>query len=209
MISQLRGVVVAIDASTLVIDVHGVGLAVVVPERTASVVAIGEETLLHTSMLVREDDISLVGFAEPAERTLFDLLRSVSGVGPKSAIGVLNHYTADQVANAIVNEDDGAFKKVSGIGPKTAKLIILSLHGKLAAPTHPASGQAVDSKVSTADQTAMVQALIGLGWSERVARKGVAEVMESLGPDEGPPVGELVRRALLVLGPQSTREAPR
>ncbi|AVG24090.1 Holliday junction DNA helicase RuvA [Pontimonas salivibrio] len=209
MISQLRGVVALVDGSRVVIDIHGVGLSVSVPERTASVLRAGEDTLLHTSMIVREDDMSLTGFALAEERDLFDQLRSVGGVGPKSALGVLQHYTAEEIASAIASEDDATFRQVSGIGPKTAKLIVLTLHGKLTAPPVGAGKGAVDTSVSGADQAAIVQALVGLGWSERVAKKGVSDMLESLGEGETPSVSDLVRRALQLLGPQTSREGNR
>lgn len=206
MIAQLRGVLVTVASSSVVLDVHGVGYAVALPERTALSLREGEETVLHTSMIVREDEQSLTGFTSPEERDLFDLLRSVNGVGPKSALGVLNELTVDQVAQALGDEDDAVFRKVSGIGPKTAKLIVLTLQGKIAAPHGPASTQAVDRAVAAADQNAIVQALIGLGWSERVAKKGVQEMVEGLPEGESPGVPELVRRALQLLGPQTSRE---
>ena len=206
MIAQLRGVLVTVASSSVVLDVHGVGYAVALPERTALSLREGEETVLHTSMIVREDEQSLTGFTSPEERDLFDLLRSVNGVGPKSALGVLNELTVDQVAQALGDEDDAVFRKVSGIGPKTAKLIVLTLQGKIAAPHGPASTKAVDRAVAAADQNAIVQALIGLGWSERVAKKGVQEMVEGLPEGESPGVPELVRRALQLLGPQTSRE---
>jgi Holliday junction DNA helicase RuvA len=206
MIAQLRGVLVTVASSSVVLDVHGVGYAVALPERTALSLREGEDTVLHTSMIVREDEQSLTGFTSPEERDLFDLLRSVNGVGPKSALGVLNELTVDQVAQALGDEDDAVFRKVSGIGPKTAKLIVLTLQGKIAAPHGPVSTQAVDRAVAAADQNAIVQALIGLGWSERVAKKGVQEMVEGLPEGESPGVPELVRRALQLLGPQTSRE---
>lgn len=206
MISQLRGAVLVVDGQTVVIDIHGVGLSVSVPERTAQMLRPGEDTLLHTSMIVREDDMSLTGFGLAEERDLFDLLRSVGGVGPKSALGVLQHYTADDIASAIAREDDSAFREVSGIGPKTAKLIVLTLQGKLTPPSTPASSLAVESSVSGGDQAAIVQALVGLGWSERVAKKGVADMLAALDEGENPSVPELVRKALQLLGPQTSRE---
>lgn len=209
MISQLRGSVVLVEASRVVIDIHGVGLSVSVPERTAKVLREGEDTLLHTSMIVREDDMSLTGFGLAEERDIFNILRSVGGVGPKSALGVLQHYTADQIASAIAREDDSAFREVSGIGPKTAKLIVLTLQGKLAAPTAVTRPGAVETSVSGGDQAAIVQALVGLGWSDRVAKKGVSDMLDALAEDETPSVPELVRKALQLLGPQTSREGPR
>ncbi len=90
---------------------------------------------MHTALVVREDDLSLYGFAEADELAVFDLLRGVSGVGPKSAMGVLAAMSPAELAQAVSLEDDGAFRRVSGIGPKTAKLIVVSLAGKLGMAT--------------------------------------------------------------------------
>ena len=209
MISQLRGTVAGVHGDQVVIEISGVGLTVSVPERTAAVMSVGEDALVHTAMLVREDDISLVGFSLPEERDLFNLLRSVSGVGPKSALGVLQHYAVDDIVAAIVNDDDGAFRKVSGIGPKTAKLIVFSLQGKVHSTGQASDKPSGDNRVSAADQAAIVQALTGLGWSERVAKKGVSELMDSLAEGEQPSVPDLVRRALQLLGPQTSSEVGR
>lgn len=209
MIAQLRGSIVSIASSALVLDVHGVGYAVSVPERTAQMLREGEDALLHTSMIVREDEHSLVGFTAPDERDVFDLLRSVSGVGPKSALGVLNQLTVDEIAQALADEDDGVFRQVSGIGPKTAKLIVLALQGKIAEPARTPTFTAVDQTLGRSDQNAIVQALVGLGWSERVAKKGVQDMVEALPEGETPGVPELVRRALQLLGPQTVREETR
>ena len=104
------------------------------PRSTRSLLRIGQEASLHTALIVREDDLSLFGFETRAELEVFDLLRGVSGVGPKSALGVLATLSPDDIARAVAAEDDAPFRKVSGIGPKTAKLIAVSLQGKLLAP---------------------------------------------------------------------------
>ena len=100
---------------------------------------------------------SLFGFETSIELELFDLLRSVTGVGPKSALAIIGALGVDEIRNAVANEDDGAFRSVSGIGPKTAKLITVTLAGKLSA-----NGQPVDSE--------LLAALVGLGYSEVSAK---------------------------------------
>ena len=194
---------VALSGGRAVIDVGGVGYAVTLTERHARSLRVGDIALVHTALIVREDDMSLFGFADEVELGLFDLLRTVSGVGPKSALGVLGAMTPDRIAHAIAEDDDAPFRAVTGIGPKTAKLIVVSLAGKLVAP---AAGMASTSEQSVepsaaATVTALVAALTGLGWPERTALEAARTVVES-DPDAasaGLPV--LLRRALGILGP--------
>lgn len=203
MIASLRGAVVALSGGRAVIDVGGVGYAVTLTERHARALRLGDTALVHTALVVREDDMSLFGFADEIELALFDLLRTVSGVGPKSALGVLGAMTPERIAQAIADDDDAPFRAVSGIGPKTAKLIVVSLAGKLVAPaagTAAASEQSVEPSAA-ATVTALVAALTGLGWPERTALEAARTVVES-DPDAaraGLPV--LLRRALGILGP--------
>ena len=196
-----------VSAHSVVIDLHGAGMRVFVPTRTSSVLRQGEEALLHTTLVVREDDLSLYGFTLSEERDTFDLLCGVNGVGPKSALGILSEMTVDDIGHAVATDNDSAFRAVSGIGPKTAKLITLSLQGKIhsGAPTQPLSG-AVDTRVSAQDQAAIVSALVGLGWSERVAKKGLEDVLALLGDDADVSVSALVKLALQHLGPHTVRE---
>ena len=130
MISSLRGSVAAASGSTVVIEVGGVGLKVSVTPQLALSLPIGSTAHLFTTLIVREDDLALFGFTTPDELEIFDLLRGVTGVGPKSALGVLGHLTPTQIASAVATEDDAAFRRVSGIGPKTAKLIVVQQIGR-------------------------------------------------------------------------------
>lgn len=202
MIASLRGTLVARAGARVVIDVSGVGYAVTVTERHVRELLIGDTVRVHTALVVREDDMSLFGFADEIELGLFELLRTVSGVGPRSALGVLGHMTPDQIAQAISTDDDAPFRAVSGIGPKTAKLIVVTLAGKLAAPVVAA---AATPGVSTEVATSLVAALTGLGWPERTALDAAKQVVEA-DPDAaqtGLPV--LLRRALSMLGPTRNR----
>lgn len=208
MISSLRGTVIALDSGSVVVEVAGVGFRLITPERTAASVAVGEDIFLFTSLIVREDELSLCGFSLAQERDAFELLRSVSGVGPKSALGVLNELPVDAIASALASGDDEVFRRVSGIGPKTAKLIVLSLQGKLHPSAQPTSGRkAGDGGLSPANQTAIVQTLVGLGWSEKVARQALSEVQASLEAGETLDVTEAIKRALAQLGPHTQRES--
>ena len=203
MISSVRGPVRSAVGSTVVIEVGGVGLAVQVTPATALGLRINEEARLVTILIVREDSLTLYGFLSADELAVFELLVGVTGVGPKSALGVLAVLTPNQIAQAVNGDDDGVFRKVSGIGPKTAKLIVLSLTGKLAvtAATSPTRAPGATSVAASVQA-----ALIGLGWSERVAAEAVDETLSELadagGADSAPPaVAAVLRLALGRLGP--------
>lgn len=201
MISSVRGRVLHVDAESVVIEVGGVGLSVAVTPQVARAAHAGDELLLHTSLIVREDALSLFGFAGREELSVFTLLLGVTGVGPKSALGVLATLTVDQIADAVANDDDAPFRRVSGIGPKTAKLIVLQLAGKLA-PPRPAvtsAGDAAPAALMTQEQ--VTRALVGLGWSERVAAEAVASTADDASAAERASVQTLLRLTLATLGP--------
>jgi len=198
MISSLHGTVLHATPDQVVIEVGGVGFSVAVPADVAHTAAIGERMLLHTSLIVREDALSLYGFAERDELEIFGLLISVTGVGPKSALGVLSHLTVDQIAEAVTAEDDAPFRRVSGIGPKTAKLIVVQLAGKVHA-TAPASKGGATGATDVVDQVAA--ALVGLGWSEKVAVEAATQTASDASEAERASVAPLLRRALATLGP--------
>lgn len=209
MISALRGTVLSLSGSGVVLDVHGVGYAVAVTGRHALELRLGSEVQLLTSLIVREDSLSLFGFPDQESLDIFTLLVGVTGVGPKSALGVLNELSAREVAFAVAREDDAAFRKVSGIGPKTAKLIVLSLAGKLAAPApNPASDTEPAVAASSVVRVNVERALVGLGWPERSATAAVDEALESASAMEAGNVQSLLRLALALLGPaQNTGSA--
>jgi Holliday junction DNA helicase RuvA len=198
VISSVRGTVLAAVGSTVVIEVGGVGLSVQVTPQHALSLRVGSEASVRTALIVREDDLSLYGFAEADELVVFDLLRGVTGVGPKSAMGVLAAMAPAEIAHAVALEDDAAFRKVSGIGPKTAKLIVLSLAGKLTGVSTRRAAVAPRSSISD-DVTV---ALVGLGWPERVAMQAVEDAMAAAGDAERAAVPALLRLALAHLGPQ-------
>lgn len=198
MIASLRGTVLAAAGGTAIIEVGGVGLQVAVTPDHALAMKVGGEVSMRTALIVREDELALYGFADDEGREVFDLLRSVSGVGPKSAMGVLAAMSPAEVAGAVTREDDSAFRKVSGIGPKTAKLIIVSLAGKL--HIAPAAGKAPDSAPASIAENVLI-ALVGLGWAERVAAQAVDEAIADAAEGERDSVPLLLRSALSRLGP--------
>jgi Holliday junction DNA helicase RuvA len=146
----------------------------------------GDSVSFHTSLVVREDAWTLFGFENRQELEVFELLRSVNGVGPKSALSILNQMSVEQIAQAVSDESDESFKAVSGIGSKTAKLITLTLAGKL-------MGSGSKSAVSSINESA-VSALVGLGWSERQSRDALQQVASKDFSDK-----QLLKAALQVL----------
>lgn len=209
MISSIRGEVVSEGAGWVVVLVGGLGFRVEVPERVSGA-HVGDSVDLHTQLVVREDSMTLFGFPTREDLEVFGILLSVSGVGPRSALGVLSVLTPVEIAQAVAHEDEKPFRKVSGIGPKTAKLIAVQLAGKLQhillsardsssdqTPEHPATGAARTSAI-------VEQGLLGLGYPESQAHAAVRDAIEA-----GAPADEagLLRAALLLL--QSPRVASR
>ena len=204
MISSLRGRAAHVDTDSLVIEVGGVGLTVAVTPHVAHATNVGDEVHLHTNLIVREDALSLFGFESRDELTVFTQLLSVTGVGPKSALGVLAALSVAQIAEAVAADDDAPFRRVSGIGPKTAKLIVVQLAGKIVAPRS-AGITSTDAAPGVAAQ--VTQALVGLGWSERSAVEAVAAAVESATPAERGAVPALLRLTLATLGPARKEHA--
>ncbi len=198
MISSVRGTAVHVDADSLVIEVGGVGLSVAVTSQVARSTHVGQALTLHTSLIVREDALSLFGFESRDELIVFTQLLSVTGVGPKSALGILSTLTVGQIADAVATDADAPFRRVSGIGPKTAKLIVVQLAGKIQAPHAGASAHADSSSVVSSQ---VVQALVGLGWSERIASEALESVIADAGEADRASVPSLLRLTLAVLGP--------
>jgi Holliday junction DNA helicase RuvA len=205
MISSLRGRVLHLEPESAIVEVGGVGFSVAVPTQVARALHVGDETLLHTNLVVREDALSLFGFAERDELDTFILLLSVSGVGPKSALGVLSALSVGQIAGAIADEDDAPFRRVSGIGPKTAKLIVVQLAGKLHAPVGATAGGSTPAPTAIAGQ--VVAALIALGWSERLSTETVHEIAGDASVSDRSSVPALLKLALAQLGPSRTERA--
>lgn len=201
MISSLRGTVLHAVSGHVIIETGGVGFSVFVPADVVHTAAVGEQLQLHTNLIVREDALSLYGFSDRDELEIFGQLISVTGVGPKSALGVLSHLTVDQIAEAVTGEDDAPFRRVSGIGPKTAKLIVVQLAGKVQPRVASTSTGAPPTAVT--DQVAA--ALVGLGWTEKIAVEAAAQSAEDATDAERESVPALLRRTLAAMGPGAKR----
>lgn len=190
MIASLRGTVVSLHQSAVVLDVAGVGYLANIPTTTSANLRLGAEAQLFTTLVVREDALTLYGFLDQAEQGAFDLLCSVTGVGPKSALAILSVMNIDEIGSAVATENDAAFKAVSGVGPKTAKLIVVTLAGKLAG--------AGALPLQKSQSAGVVSALVGLGWAERLAVDAVTAVAKNF--DAIPSENELLKAALATLG---------
>ena len=179
MIARLRGTPVARRVDGLVIDVNGVGyLVAATPSALRRADAKGEVALeIHTH--VREDALQLYGFAEAAERELFEQLLSVSGIGPKVALAIVSGSSPAELRRAIVLEDTARFEAIPGIGKKTAQRVVLELKEKLGDPALvPAAEESGEHHVVARD------ALVELGWSLLDAERALAEVDPELPPEE-------------------------
>lgn len=201
MIAQLTGTVASTTLRSLVLDVGGVGYLVNVTPRALSSLRVGEEATVHTSLVVREDSLTLFGFEDAYDREVFEVLVSVQGIGPRLALAILSVHPADQIALAASTEDTKAFTQVPGIGPKSAQRIVLELKGKLT-PVAPLAPVA-ESAPSTATEERVgqvIEALSGLGWSEKDAKKAVDASFKDDPMLELAPVPELLRRVLSGIG---------
>jgi Holliday junction DNA helicase RuvA len=131
MISLVNGVVRAISPDKIIVEVGGVGLSLAVTQKTTAQLNVGVSVQLFTTLVVREDALTLYGFLEDGERALFELVQTVSGIGPKVALSIVSALSPSQLAIAISQEDISAIEKVPGIGRKGAQRLILELKGKL------------------------------------------------------------------------------
>lgn len=197
MIASLHGSVLDVRAGHVVIEVGGVGVRAEITTACSQAMVVGSVTSLFTQLVVREDSLTLFGFVDADELEMFNLLNTVSGVGPRSALGILSELHPTEIAIAVKRDDDKPFRQVSGIGPKTAKLIVVSLAGKIDAFGYSnAVGAPVTSGNSNDQSIAIVQALVGLGWPEGAASDAVASAqrVEAELNDQ-----ELLRASLLQL----------
>jgi Holliday junction DNA helicase RuvA len=196
MIASLRGIVVAIAPDSAVIEVGGVGMSVQCAPNTLAGLKAGVEARLATSLIVREDSLTLYGFAADDEKHLFELLQTASGVGPRVAQAVLAVHQPDSVRRAIAGGDIAALMRVPGIGKKGAERLVLELRDKIGPILGPDAPAGVLVGVW---QDQVRQGVLALGWSAAQAEQAVAAVAETI-DGEVPPVQVLLRQAIRLLG---------
>ena len=196
MIASVRGRVVALRLDAAVVEVGGVGMLVQATPATLAGLRIGSECELATSLVVREDSLTLFGFADADERDVFETVQTVSGIGPRLALAMLAVHTPDGLRRAVAEEDLTALCRVPGIGRKGAQRIVLDLSDRLGASTA-APVSARDSASANGGTPEVVQALVGLGWNTKQAEAAVG-VVTADEPDAD--VATLLRAALRQLG---------
>jgi Holliday junction DNA helicase RuvA len=195
MIASVSGTVTGLHPTGVVVRVGGVGLAVQTTPGTKARLRVGEEALLATSLVVREDSLTLYGFADDDERELFELLQTASGVGPRLAQAVLTVHTPDAVRRALLTEDLTALTLVPGIGRKGAQRMVLELKDKVVG-----GSTAAPSAAHAGWRDTLGEALVGLGFSAGDADATVVRLAEAH-PDAGDiDVPDLLREALALLG---------
>jgi Holliday junction DNA helicase RuvA len=197
VIAFVRGTVAQVGLSSVVVDIGGVGLEVNCTPGTIATLREGATAHLPTSMVVREESLTVFGFLDEDEKTVFELLQTASGVGPKLAQAMLAVHSPDDLRRALTREDVKALTLVPGIGQKGAQRIILELKDRIGPPT---GGGGVAPHLVSAEPAWRVQVrdgLVGLGWSAKEADKAI----DAVAPDDdpAPDVGALLRDALRAL----------
>ncbi|TJZ41873.1 Holliday junction branch migration protein RuvA [Streptomyces piniterrae] len=202
MIAFVSGPVAALAPDTAVVEVGGVGMAVQCTPNTLSGLRIGQQAKLATSLVVREDSLTLYGFADDDERQTFELLQTASGVGPRLAQAMLAVHSPDTLRLAVANGDEKTLTAVPGIGKKGAQKLLLELKDRLGAPIG-TSGAGIGSAVTAGWRDQLHAALIGLGYATREADEAldaVAPQAEAAAADGGQPqVPQLLKAALRTL----------
>lgn len=199
MIAFVSGPVAALAPDTAVIEVGGIGMAVQCAPNTLAALRVGEPAKLATSLVVREDSLTLYGFADDDERQVFELLQTASGVGPRLAQAMLAVHSPDGLRTAVATGDEKALIAVPGIGKKGAQKLLIELKDRLGAPVGPAAARPAAVRGPASWQEQLHAALIGLGYQPREAEDAVAAVTPQAEAAAEPNVGALLRAALQTL----------
>ena len=202
MIASINGTVLTVRLDAAVIAVGGVGMLVQATPTTLAGLRTGSTATLSTTLVVREDSLTLYGFADDDERDVFEVVQTVSGVGPRLALAMLAVHTPDGLRRAVADEDLAALQRVPGIGRKGAQRIVLELGDRLGAPAARTGTTAAGPSAAPGDRREqVVEALVGLGWQAKTAQDAVTSVLEgSTEPLAGEDVAGVLRAALRTLG---------
>lgn len=201
MIAFVSGPVAALAPTTAVVEVGGVGMAVQCAPNTLSALRLGQQVRLATSLIVREDSLTLYGFLDDDERQVFEQLQTASGVGPRLAQAMLAVHTPDALRLAVSTGDEKSLTAVPGIGKKGAQKLLLELRDRLGVPTgtgaRPAAQRSAPGPAPWSEQ--LHTALVGLGYAPRDAEEAVTAVTPQAEATADPNVGALLKTALQTL----------
>ena len=197
MISILRGIVASVGLDHIDVVVGGIGFRVHVTPAFAQGTARDEEITVYTSMIVREDSMTLYGFESCDERDVFTTLMSVSGIGPKIALAALAVLRPDDLRRAVRDQDLATLQRIPGVGKKSAQRMALEIGDKLGTPAALPGAEATPAPAPSEDAVAseVSAALVGLGWSESQAAKAIEKLAGS-----GLDASDMLRAALVSLG---------
>jgi len=203
VIASVRGTVLGVRLDAAVVEVGGVGMLVQATPATLAALRVGAEASLSTTLVVREDSLTLFGFADDDERDVFETVQTVSGIGPRLALAMLAVHTPDGLRAAVATQDLTALTRVPGIGRKGAQRIVLELTDRLGPPSTPGTGfAAAPADAPPLWRERVVDALVGLGWSVKQAGDAVDVVAADGAADaaSGGDVAGVLRAALRHLG---------
>ena len=196
MISLVNGVVRSISLDKVIVEVGGVGLSLAVTQKTSAQLNIGVQAQLFTTLVVREEALTLYGFLEDGDRALFELVQTVSGIGPKVALSIVSALSPSQLAVAVAQEDISAIEKVPGIGRKGAQRLILELKGKLT--DFGTSSKSDRHQPVWREQ--LTSALVSLGFNAKDSDAAISRVVARLSEDgidaQTLELSDLLKRAL-------------
>lgn len=194
MIATLSGIVKSLSPERAIIEVGGVGMNVLINSHTSSSLSIGAPAHLYTSLVVREDSLTLFGFSDEPSRVVFELVQTVSGIGPKVALSILGALTPTELAHAVNTENISAIEKVPGIGKKGAQRMVLELKSKLSDFGH--GGQRISHQPVWREQ--LTSALISLGFSAKDSDEAINSVLSNVSQEDiaSMELGDLLKLAL-------------
>jgi Holliday junction DNA helicase RuvA len=199
MIASVHGRVAALAPDGAVIEVGGVGLAISCSPGTLARLRVGDTARLATSLVVREDSLTLYGFSDDDERGLFELLQSANGIGPRLAQTILGVLPPREIRRAIATADHNTLVKVPGIGRKSAEKLVIELRDRIGAIGNPAGAAELAGVTAIAPwKDQVVHALAGLGFPAREASEAIEAVAAD--SEDDPEVAVILRRAIQLLG---------
>jgi Holliday junction DNA helicase RuvA len=199
VIASVSGTVATLRLDAAVVAVGGVGLLVHASPRTLAGLRVGQPAELSTTLVVREDSLTLFGFADDDERATFETLQTVSGIGPRLALAMLAVHEPEALRRAVARDDLTALRKVPGVGLKGAQRMVLELKGKIGLPGVVSDGPATPAEAEPDAWRGQVrEALVGLGWAAKAADTAVDDVAPA--PGEPVDVPAILRAALQRLG---------